>query len=57
MEHEVFTVDTKKISLSQFNDKKWISRNGDKFKTYSFGHHKIVEEEIEDYLVDLLKNK
>ena len=54
-EHELFTVETKKISLSPFNDKKWITRDGDSFKTYSFGHHKIVDEEIEYCLVDLLK--
>merc|ERR1711873_293433 len=48
---------TKKTSLSPFNDKKWISRDGDRFKTYSFGHYRIVEEEIEDCLVDLVNNK
>ena len=42
-EHELFTVETKKTSLSPFNDKKWITREGDTFKTYSFGHHKIVD--------------
>ena len=56
-EHELFTVETKKTSLSPFNDKKWISRDGDKFKTYSYGHYRIVEEEIEDCLVDLVNNK
>ena len=55
-EHEL-TVETKKTSLSPFNDKKWISRDGDSFKTYSFGHYRIVEEEIEDCLVDLVNNK
>ena len=50
-EHELFTVDNKKISLSPFNDKKWISRDGDTFKTYSFGHYRIVEEAIEDSLI------
>ena len=42
-EHELLTVETKKTSLSPFNDKKWITREGDTFKTYSFGHHKIVD--------------
>ena len=56
-EHELFTVDTKKISLSPFNDKKWITRDGDTFKTYSFGHYRIVEEDIENCLIHLLKNK
>ena len=31
-EHELFTVETKKTSLSPFNDKKWITRDGDSFK-------------------------
>ena len=52
-EHELFTVETKKTSLSPFNDKKWITREGDSFKAYSFGHHKIVENELVDILVDL----
>ena len=56
-EHELFTVETKKTSLSPFNDKKWISRDGNKFKTYSFGHYRIMEKEIEDCLVDLVNNK
>ena len=56
-DHELFTVEAKKTSLSPFNDKKWISRDGDRFKAYSFGHYRIVEEEIEDCLVDLVNNK
>jgi hypothetical protein len=51
--HEMYTVDTVKTSLSPFNDKKWISREGDVFTSYSFGHHKIVEEELMDCLTDL----
>ena len=56
-EHELFTVETKKTSLSPFNDKKWITREGDTFKTYSFGHHRIVEYGIVDCLVDLVNDK
>ena len=56
-EHELLTVETKKTSLSPFNDKKWITREGDTFKTYSFGHHKIVEYDIVDCLVDLVNDK
>ena len=56
-EHELFTVETKKTSLSPFNDKKWITREGDTFKTYSFGHQKIVEYDIVECIVDLLKDK
>ena len=51
-EHELFTVKTKKTSLSSFNDKKWITGEGDTFKTYSFGHHKIVEYDIVDFIND-----
>ena len=39
--HELFTAEVKKISLSPFNDKKWISREGDQFTSFSFGHHRI----------------
>ena len=56
-EHELFTVVSKKTSLSTFNDKKWITREENRFKTYSFGHYRIIEEEIEDCLVDLVNNK
>ena len=56
-EHELFTVDTKKISLSPFNDKKLISRDCDSFKIHSFVHYRIIEHEIEDCLVDLLNDK
>ena len=50
-EHEMFTADLVKTSLSPFNDKKWISRTEDKFKTYSFGHYRIEDEELVDCLV------
>lgn len=39
--HGLFTAEVKKISLSPFNDKKWISREGDQFTSFSFGHHRI----------------
>ena len=51
-DHDLFTVEAKKTSFSAYNDKKWITRDGDSFKTY-----KIVEHGIEDCLVDLLNNK
>jgi hypothetical protein len=50
-EHEMFTADLVKTSSSPFNDKKWISRTEDKFKTYSFGHYRIEDEELVDCLV------
>ena len=43
-------------TLSPFNDKKWISREGDKFKTYSFRHYQIEEEELVDCLTDLIND-
>ena len=42
--HKNFTVKIEKKSLSPFNDKKWIRRDGDDFISYSFGHNKIVEQ-------------
>ena len=39
--HQLETQDTLKKSLSPYNDKKWIQKNGDVFTTYSFGHNKI----------------
>ena len=52
--HKMFTADQNKVSLSPFNDKKWIKRDGDVFKTYSFGHFRIQEEE-EAELIDVLE--
>ena len=37
--HHLYKADVKKISLSPFNDKKYIIREGSKFKSYSFGHY------------------
>ena len=56
-EHALLTVEAKKTSLSPFNDKKWITRDGNRFKTYTFGHHKIEEHELIDCLVDLVNDK
>ena len=39
--HNMFTATQNKTSLSPFNDKKWITREGDKFTSYSFGHYKL----------------
>ena len=51
-EHQLYTVQTTKTSLSPFNDKKWITREGDQFTTYSFGHYKL-DEELVDALTEL----
>ena len=39
--HELFTVELEKKSLSPFNDKKWITREENIFTSYSYGHYKI----------------
>jgi hypothetical protein len=41
--HKLYTVEVEKKSLSPFNDKKWVSREGDNFICYSYGHYKIAE--------------
>ena len=35
--HQLYTADIRKVTLSPFNDKKWITRDGDKFVSHSFG--------------------
>ena len=50
-EHELYTVETKKTSLSPLNDKKWITRDGDTFTTFSFGHYMIEDHEIAELLI------
>ena len=37
VKHQLYTADVRKVSLSPFNDKKWITRDGDNFISYSFG--------------------
>ena len=39
--HQLYTADVNKVTLSPFNDKKWITRDGDIFKSYSFGNIRI----------------
>ena len=39
--HKLYTATQNKTSLSPFNDKKWITREGDEFQSYSFGHYKL----------------
>ena len=41
--HKLYSVEIEKKSLSPFNDKKWVSREGDNFISYSYGHYKIAE--------------
>ena len=42
--HQLETFDTLKKSLSPFNDKKLINKEGSEFTTYSFGHKDIPGE-------------
>ena len=39
--HRLETVDKPKRSLCPYNDKRWISKNGTEFESYSFGHKKL----------------
>jgi hypothetical protein len=41
-EHELYTSQVVKSSLSPFNDKKWVERDGDTFISYSYGHFKVL---------------
>ena len=41
-EHELYTSQVVKSSLSPFNDKKWVERDGDTFISYSYGHYKVL---------------
>ena len=36
--HQLYTADVNKVTLNPFNDKKWITREGDNFISYSFGN-------------------
>ena len=36
--HQIYTADVNKVTLNPFNDKKWITREGDNFISYSFGN-------------------
>ena len=39
--HKLYTMEIEKKSLSPFNGKKYITREGDNFLSYSYGHYKI----------------
>ena len=40
-EHQLYTADIAKKTLSPYNDKKYISFENDEFICYSYGHYKI----------------
>ena len=39
--HRLETIDKYKKSLCAYNDKRWISKNGTEFETYSFGNKNL----------------
>ena len=43
--HNIYLVETQKVSLSPFNDKIWLTRNEElnEFITHSFGHYKLKQ--------------
>ena len=51
--HQLYTADIRKVSLSPFNDKKWITRDGDNFISHSFGSSCIPKQCCE---VNMLKD-
>lgn len=64
--HQIFTEICNKVTLSPFNDKKWITRDGNIWTSFSHGNYKIAsmrdaskstcseEMDIDEELVDLL---
>ena len=42
-DHQLYTADVIKKSLSPYNDKKWIKMDDGEFTCYSYGHYKIDE--------------
>ena len=44
--HQLYTADVNKVTLSPFNDKKWITRDGNMFHTLSFGNILIPNKNI-----------
>ena len=41
--HKLYKANVNKVTLSPFNDKKWITRKGNTFTSYSFGNICILE--------------
>jgi len=46
--HDLYTVDISKKSLSPYNDKKWITYDDGEFTCYSYGHYKIGLDDMMD---------
>ena len=45
VKHQLHTANVSKVSLSPYNDKKWITRDGDNFISHSFGNSLIPIQE------------
>ena len=45
--HNLYTADVKKMSLSPFNDKKYILWDGEEYTTFSFAHYKTLDVAME----------
>ena len=45
--HNLYTADVKKISLSPFNDKKYILCDGEEYTTFSLGHYSYIDVAME----------
>ena len=53
--HNIYTYETQKASLSSFNDKRWISRiDSNKWLYHSFGHKDISQLQNLDYVINQL---
>ena len=50
-DHELFTADVTKKTLSPYNDKNWITFHNGKYISYSYGHYKIDEHDQFDNAV------
>ena len=48
--HELYTADVTKKTLSPYNDKNWITFEDGEYISYSYGHYKIEEYEQCDLL-------
>ena len=46
--HILYTADVKKISLSQFNDKRYILCDGEEYTTFSFRHYSYIDVAMEN---------
>ena len=56
-DHILHTVESEKVCLRSYNDKKYITRDGNEFTSYSFGHYHINRmqelEQMSEYIDQL----